>query len=337
MHIPFLPATLAVTLALAGTAARADTLAGSWSGHADGRPISLNFDGRGGGWFDGRPIRYTTNGSLLTVEDQGETRQFQYQLNAGQLLMGGGHFQTTIVLSRTLAAAPAPQPPRPVAQAPAVPPPVAVAPPVRPPAPAQPAAPGRPPAAAPAAGGTPSELVGRWCQASTYTASTGGSARQSACFDLRADGSYRYEPARTPEAGAGAKDRDEDRERRQGRGKDDGQDRQQARDKDGDKERQQARGKDGDKDRQQARDKDGDKERQARDKDGEKGRGKDGDKDQDREVGRWTATDTTLTADPRKGAPTTYRLERRNHPASRAPMLCLNGDCYVTAAKRQPW
>lgn len=55
------------------------------------------------------------------------------------------------------------------------------------------------------------------------------------------------------------------------------------------------------------------------------------------DAGRWSATDYQITAHSNTGSTTTYRLEKRNHPKNRDPMLCLDGDCYVTYYQRQPW
>jgi hypothetical protein len=55
------------------------------------------------------------------------------------------------------------------------------------------------------------------------------------------------------------------------------------------------------------------------------------------DAGRWTATDGSITAQSSSGQTTTYRLERRNHPKNRDPMLCLDGECYVTYYQRAPW
>ncbi len=57
----------------------------------------------------------------------------------------------------------------------------------------------------------------------------------------------------------------------------------------------------------------------------------------DSDAGRWTATDFTITAHSNSGRVSTYQLEKRNHPKNRDPMLCLDGDCYVTFYNRRPW
>ncbi|HLL73747.1 MAG TPA: hypothetical protein VK421_00505 [Pyrinomonadaceae bacterium] len=58
---------------------------------------------------------------------------------------------------------------------------------------------------------------------------------------------------------------------------------------------------------------------------------------QEYDEGTWTATTTTITAHSRTGRVTTFRLEKRNHPKNRDPMLVLDGDAFVTATQRPPW
>lgn len=54
--------------------------------------------------------------------------------------------------------------------------------------------------------------------------------------------------------------------------------------------------------------------------------------------GRWSLAGNTLTAQSDGGAVRRYRLELRNHPRNvRDPMICLDGDCYVTQVQRAPW
>ena len=55
------------------------------------------------------------------------------------------------------------------------------------------------------------------------------------------------------------------------------------------------------------------------------------------DAGRWSATPQTITAHSQSGSVTTYRLEKRNHPRNRDPMLCLDGVCYVTHWQKAPW
>jgi hypothetical protein len=53
--------------------------------------------------------------------------------------------------------------------------------------------------------------------------------------------------------------------------------------------------------------------------------------------GRWSATDTSITAHSQSGTTTTYRLKKVNHPKNRDPMLCIDDRCYVTYYQRAPW
>lgn len=52
--------------------------------------------------------------------------------------------------------------------------------------------------------------------------------------------------------------------------------------------------------------------------------------------GRWTATETSITAQSRSGQTTTYTLEKRNNK-NNDPMLCLDGQCFATAYQKAPW
>ena len=53
-------------------------------------------------------------------------------------------------------------------------------------------------------------------------------------------------------------------------------------------------------------------------------------------AGRWTATDTTLTTVSSAGTKV-YRLEKRNHPKNRDPMIVLDGQTFVTYYRHAPW
>jgi len=58
---------------------------------------------------------------------------------------------------------------------------------------------------------------------------------------------------------------------------------------------------------------------------------------QSSDSGTWSATDTTLTARSASGRVTVYRLEKRNHPKNKDPMIVLNGDTFVTYYNKPPW
>lgn len=45
-----------------------------------------------------------------------------------------------------------------------------------------------------------------------------------------------------------------------------------------------------------------------------------------------------LTAHSRSGKVASYALEKRNHPKNkRDPMICLDGQCYVTFYNKPAW
>ncbi len=58
---------------------------------------------------------------------------------------------------------------------------------------------------------------------------------------------------------------------------------------------------------------------------------------QSSDSGQWTATRSELTALSDAGASKVYRLELKNHPRNRDPMICLDGDCYVSYYQKSPW
>jgi hypothetical protein len=59
---------------------------------------------------------------------------------------------------------------------------------------------------------------------------------------------------------------------------------------------------------------------------------------QSSDAGRWKLSGNRLTAQSQRGTVSTYTLEKRNHPKNRRdPMICLDGECYVTFYNRAPW
>jgi len=59
---------------------------------------------------------------------------------------------------------------------------------------------------------------------------------------------------------------------------------------------------------------------------------------QSSDAGRWKVAGNQLTAQSRGGSVNTYTLEKRNHPKNkRDPMICLNGECYVTFYNKPAW
>ena len=59
---------------------------------------------------------------------------------------------------------------------------------------------------------------------------------------------------------------------------------------------------------------------------------------QSSDSGRWSYKGGQLVAQSRGGQTHTYNLEKRNHPKNqRDPMICLNGQCYVTFYNKPAW
>jgi len=53
--------------------------------------------------------------------------------------------------------------------------------------------------------------------------------------------------------------------------------------------------------------------------------------------GTWTATATTINTNSTRNGTRTYRLEKKNHPKTKDPMLVIEGDAYVTYYKKASW
>ena len=59
---------------------------------------------------------------------------------------------------------------------------------------------------------------------------------------------------------------------------------------------------------------------------------------QSSDAGRWQVKGNQLIAQSQRGTTSTYALEKRNHPKNkRDPMICLNGECYVTFYNKPAW
>ena len=59
---------------------------------------------------------------------------------------------------------------------------------------------------------------------------------------------------------------------------------------------------------------------------------------QSSDAGRWSYKRNQFIAQSRSGQTYTYNLEKRNHPKNqRDPMICLNGQCYVTFYNKPAW
>jgi hypothetical protein len=59
---------------------------------------------------------------------------------------------------------------------------------------------------------------------------------------------------------------------------------------------------------------------------------------QSSDAGRWQVKGNQLVAQSQRGTTSSYTLEKRNHPKNkRDPMICLNGECYVTFYNKPAW
>jgi hypothetical protein len=55
------------------------------------------------------------------------------------------------------------------------------------------------------------------------------------------------------------------------------------------------------------------------------------------DAGWWRASGNVITVRSRTGTTTSYRYELRNHPRNGDPMICVEGQCFVTVWARAPW
>lgn len=58
---------------------------------------------------------------------------------------------------------------------------------------------------------------------------------------------------------------------------------------------------------------------------------------QQNDAGSWSLQGDSLVFVSQSGQRASYRLEKRNHPKNRDPMLLLDGKAFVTATQRAPW
>lgn len=142
----------------------APLLTGSWSGTADGSPLTVQFAANGDGTVNGEPMHWQLMGNLLFVEQGGEVAGYQVQQQGDTLTVSGGGLASPAVLTRGTGA--------------------------------KAKAAGKP-AGSSSGGGDrgalATELVGKWCKGGSFSANSGGGSSSMACFELRADGTYTYE------------------------------------------------------------------------------------------------------------------------------------------------
>ena len=221
------------------SSATAASLNGTWQGELQGQPLSVTLGANGQGVLDDAPIRYQIAGNTLLIDNAGQKNTYQFRQQGDTLIVSGSNLHSPITLTRGKSK---------VAKAKSA------------------------PATKNTGNGSSSvrrELVGKWCKAATLVADGGGDSQSSACFDLKANGSYTYVSQDSMD------------------------------------------GHDG----------------------GMSGGTNAGFSD----TGVWTATENSITAQSGSGQTKRYQLEKKNHPKTRAPMLCVDGDCYVTYRQRARW
>ena len=163
----------ALTLALfAASAAANPALLGTWSAaEVQGKPLLVEFAAGGNGKVNGAPMRWSTLGGALFVQQNGQVANYGFKVVGDKLQLYVANSAQPATLSKGSAAydaAMAKQPKQAAAQA----------------------------GGAQGAGAGSSngqELVGKWCDMHTMmsTQGQGGSSRM-ACMELKADGTYAY-------------------------------------------------------------------------------------------------------------------------------------------------
>ncbi|HEY1077637.1 MAG TPA: hypothetical protein VGE51_13180 [Fontimonas sp.] len=234
-------ALMLLVSSLAPTQATAGDLTGTWRGSLGGEAATLELRKDGSGSFNGNALNWQVQLGMLFLESDGEVQAYSFSQDGNRLTVAGGDLAGPVTLERGAKSAIAPSAAKP-AVAPA------------------------------AAAGVRPELAGRWCYVGSFSANMGGGSQSEKCFELRADGSYRYHA----ESSIGAYG-------------------------------------------------------------GSNGGMWGGTSASSDEQGRWTATATQLTAQSASGATVSYPLQLRNHPKTRDPMICLDGECYVTHWQKAPW
>ena len=138
-------------------------LHGTWSAaNFQGQPVLVEFSAGGTGSVNGAPMKWSTLGGALFVQQGGQVANYGFKIQGDKLLIyPSGSLQAT-TFAKGAEAYDAAMKAKPAATAKA---------------------------------GTPSsngqELVGKWCDMHTMTSNQGGSSRM-ACFELRPDGTYTY-------------------------------------------------------------------------------------------------------------------------------------------------
>lgn len=160
-------ATLLVALVFAVHAYANPAIHGTWSAaEVNGRPLIVTFKADNNGTINGEAMQWQTLGSMLFIQQNGQTMGYGFEVKDGKLVVGGGDLASPATLTKGTAAADAAkarQPKQATAQA----------------------------GGKASSGGNGQELVGKWCNLAQFNANRGGSSRME-CFELKADGSYLY-------------------------------------------------------------------------------------------------------------------------------------------------
>jgi hypothetical protein len=139
-------------------------LHGTWStANFQGQPVLVEFAAGGAGKVNGAPMKWSTLGGALFVQQAGQVANYGFKIQGDKLLIyPSGSLQAT-TFAKGAAAYDAAIKAKPAAVAAK--------------------------AGSPSSGGA--ELVGKWCDMHTMMNNQGGSSRM-ACFELKPDGTYTY-------------------------------------------------------------------------------------------------------------------------------------------------
>ena len=174
-----------LTLLCGGQAFANPNLHGTWSAaNVDGKPLLVEFAAGGTGKANGQPIRWSTLGGALFVQQNGQTASYGFKVEGDKLLVYPQGQAQPVTLTKGSGAYDAAMKQQKEQQA---------------------KAPSGGATGAVAASGNGQELVGKWCDVGAMSTG-GGSSSRMACIELRADGTYTYnaESSRSVSAGSTA-------------------------------------------------------------------------------------------------------------------------------------
>ena len=158
----------------AATASANPALHGIWSAaNVQGKPLLVEFAPGGTGKLNGAPMKWSTLGGALFVQQAGQVTNYGFKVQGDKLLVYPSGQLQPMTLSKGSEAYDTAMKSQPK-QATAV----------------AGAASGKG-AGSVSSGGNGQELVGKWCDMHTMMNNQGGSSRM-ACFELRPDGTYTY-------------------------------------------------------------------------------------------------------------------------------------------------